>query len=181
MKTIVIYRSKTGFTEKYAQLISKALSCRCLEYKAAKNIDLTSYDYVIYGGSLYASGILGLKKMLSQMNFNLNKELFIFAVGTTPPSDGLVATLTEHNLSPELQKHAKLFYMRGGFNYNKLNFFDKFLMNIMKKTIQKKPESERTADERGMLAAFDRPLDVSNERFIEPLISYYKEVTHHDE
>ncbi len=181
MKTIVIYRSKTGFTEKYAQLISKALSCQCLEYKAAKNIDLTSYDYVIYGGSLYASGILGLKKMLSQMNFNLNKELFIFAVGTTPPSDGLVATLTEHNLSPELQKHAKLFYMRGGFNYNKLNFFDKFLMNIMKKTIQKKPEAERTADERGMLAAFDRPLDVSNERFIEPLISYYKEVTHHDE
>ena len=35
MKTIVIYNSKTGFTKRYAEWISEALSCECVELKEA--------------------------------------------------------------------------------------------------------------------------------------------------
>ena len=54
MKKIVVYTSKTGFAQKYAEWIAEELGCEavsCKKYaKSAKDEDL-----VIYGGGIMAS------------------------------------------------------------------------------------------------------------------------------
>jgi len=68
MKTIVIYKSKTGFTKKYAEWIANDLLADIFDVSKV-NIDmLTTYDTIIYGGSLYAVGINGIK--LIKQNFD---------------------------------------------------------------------------------------------------------------
>jgi len=173
MKTIVIYRSKTGFTKKYAELISEKLKCPMYSYEESKKISLDDYDWVIYGGSLYASGILGLKKFKSQLR---NQNLIVFAVGATPPKDGLKDELMTANFTPNEKERVKFFYLRGGFNFDDLNLIDKGLMLMMKRSIKKKDPKDRTPDEKGLLNAYEQPVDFTKEKNIEPLVTYYEEV-----
>ena len=173
MKTVVVYKSKTGFTKKYAEYISETLECPLYDYKSSKNVDLDDYDVVIYGGSLYASGILGLKKFKERIK---DQELIVFAVGATPPKEGLDEELIKSNFSEEERKNVKFFYMRGGFNFNSLNLVDKGLMKMMKRSIEKKTQEERTPDEKGMLNAFDNPVDFTRSKNIEPLVDYIRKI-----
>lgn len=173
MKTIVIYKSKTGFTRKYGQFISEELNCQLYTYKASKKLNLDDYDLIIYGGSLYASGVLGLKKFKKRLK---NQRLIVFAVGATPPKEGLKDEIMNANFTPKEKDHVEFYYMRGGFNFNELNFIDKGLMLMMKRSIKKKDPKERTADEKGLLNAYEQPVDFTKKRNIEPLINYYREV-----
>ena len=49
MKSIVIYNSKTGFTKKYAEWISEAAGCECVELKKAGKVKLAEYDSSVFG------------------------------------------------------------------------------------------------------------------------------------
>lgn len=62
--------------------------------------------------------------------------------------------------------------MRGGFNFNCLGFFDKFLIRVMKKHIIKK--ENLTLDDKGMLKAIDNPVDFTEKENISRLINYIK-------
>ena len=44
MKTVVVYRSKTGYTRKYAEWIAEELGCDIKEN--AKLSDITGYDMI---------------------------------------------------------------------------------------------------------------------------------------
>jgi len=74
--------------------------------------------------------------------------------------------------SEEDLKQIELFYLRGGFNYSKLNFSNKVLMQLLKiKMIMKKNKS---ADKKGMLAAYSNPVDFTNKKNISPVIEYIR-------
>lgn len=168
MKTLVIYKSLTGFTKKYAKLISKKLSCDIIPYKKTNLKLLNDYDQIIFGGSLHASGILGIKLIQKNLEKLENKKIIIFAVGATPNKPDLLKKLLDSNFTKEQQKKIKLFYLRGGFNYNKLNFLNKLIMRLLKSKLQKK--KHKTNDDKGMLAAFVKPIDFVNEKNIKNLI-----------
>lgn len=45
---------------------------------------LATYDTVIYGGGLYASGINGVKLITKNLDKLKNKKVIVFATGATP-------------------------------------------------------------------------------------------------
>lgn len=92
MNTLVVYKTKTGYTKKYAQWIGQALNCQVITLKSSRKIDLSSYDCIIHGGSLYASGVLGLNEVIKRSK---NAHIVVFAVGATPSVDGLEDALAE--------------------------------------------------------------------------------------
>ena len=167
MKTIVVYKSKTGYTKAYAHWIGQALNCQIMTLKESRKVDLSSYDYIIHGGSLYASGVLGLKEVIKRSG---HKSIIVFAVGATPSIEGLEEDLTEKNNLKG--NNLKLFYLRGGFNFSRLNSLDRLLMKLMKRKIERKNDKDLSPDERGMLGAFRRPVDFTNKDKIQPLIDY---------
>ncbi|MBR4555303.1 MAG: hypothetical protein IKO27_06890 [Ruminococcus sp.] len=71
------------------------------------------------------------------------------------------------------QKTIGCFYLRGGFDYNKLTAKDKVLMKMLKVRLQK--IKERTEDQQGMLDAYDKPVDFSDKENIRPLIEFVLE------
>ena len=54
MKTVVIYKSRYGHTEKYAKWLSEKLNADLFEASQIKGLDFSRYDNIIYGGDLYA-------------------------------------------------------------------------------------------------------------------------------
>jgi menaquinone-dependent protoporphyrinogen IX oxidase len=172
MKILVIYKSKTGFTKKYAEWIAEDLSADIFDVSKVTIKMLTNYDTIIFGGSLHAVGINGVKLITQNLDKLKNKKLVVFATGASPSRENVINEVRDKNLTPEQQEYIKFFYLRGGFNYNKLNPFDKFLMKILKWKIKNKREEELTSDEIGMLAIYDKPVDYTMKKNIDEIIAY---------
>ena len=172
MKTVVVYKSKTGFTKKYAEWIAEELSADIFEAAKCTSDMLTNYDTVIYGGSLHAVGINGVKLIMKNLGKLEGKKLVVFATGASPSREEAINEVRNKNFSFEQQRHIRFFYLRGGFDYSKLKPLDKALMTLLRWKIKRK--KELTPDERGMLAAFDKPVDFTRKENIGELISYVR-------
>lgn len=172
MKTVVIYKSKTGFTRKYAEWIAEDLSADIFEVTKVDINMLTKYDTIVYGGSLYAVGIIGVKLITKNLDKLKRKKIVVFATGASTSSDEVMSEVLNRNFTPEQQKYIKFFYLRGGLNYNKLNHFDKFLMTLLKWKIKKKNQSELSDDEIGILATYDKVVDFTQKKNIDKIKTY---------
>lgn len=170
MKTIVIYKSKTGFTKKYAEWIAEELSADIFEVSKVEINMVKDYDTVIYGGSLYAVGINGVKYITQNLDKIKNKRIVVFATGASPSREEVISEVRDKNFTSEEQKHIQFFYLRGGFDYGKLKPFDKVLMILLK--LKMKMKKELTSDERGMLASYDKPVDFTRKKNIDKIITY---------
>ncbi len=60
------------------------------------------------------------------------------------------------------QEEIKFFYLRGGFDYNKLDFANKILMNLLK--IKLRFKKNKTSDEKEMIAAYSKSIDFTKKR-----------------
>jgi menaquinone-dependent protoporphyrinogen IX oxidase len=174
MKYLVIYKSKTGFTERYAQWIAKELFADIYNCQAINKEIFKDYDVIIYGGSLHAVGIEGIKLIKDNWNLLEEKILVVFAVGATPYREETVEEIKNNNFSREQLKKIQFFYLRGGFNYNKLPLIDKFLMKLLQLKLKRK--KNLTADEKGMLNAYNKPVDFTRRENIEGIISYIRSI-----
>lgn len=170
MKTVVIYKSKTGFVKKYAEWIAEQLSADIFEAAKVDSDMLTAYDTVIYGGGLYIVNINGVKMITQNLDKLKNKKVIVFATGVSPSREDDLNKVRNKHFTNEQQKHIRFFYLRGGFDYSKLKPFDKLLMILMKWKL--KIKKKLTPDERGMLAAYDKPIDFTRKKNIDELISY---------
>lgn len=175
MKTLLIYRSKTGFTKKYAEWIGNELSADIVEYSNVNTSIFCNYDTIIYGGGLYVVGINGVKLIKQNLDKLAGKKIIVYACGATPDREETTIEIRNMNFTEEQQKSIRFFYLRGGFNFSKLGFVDKVLMSLLKLKLKMKKESKRSPDERGMLAAYAAPSDYSKRKYIEELVAYAKE------
>jgi len=171
-RALVLYRSTSGFTKKYAQWIAEDLNADLYETKDFDGARFSDYDLIIFGGSLHAVGINGVKIVKDNMQLLTGKKLVVFAVGASPPREGIPAEVVNKNFSTEQQKSIKFFYLRGGFDYSKLDLPNKFLMTLMRVRLLLKKKENRTPDEIGMLAAFSKPIDCTKKENIVAILSY---------
>ncbi|MFP4364390.1 MAG: flavodoxin domain-containing protein [Spirochaetia bacterium] len=172
MKTVVIYKSESGFTKKYAKWIAEELAADIFEYSYIKPSDLHYYDVVIFGGSLHAVGINGIDIIKTNLDALEEKKVVVFATGASPKREGILEEVKNKNFTTAEQKRIAFFYLRGGFDYSKLTLKNKLLMNLMKWKIKMKKPEDRTPDEKGMLAAFSQPVDFTKKERAKELIDY---------
>lgn len=158
MKTIVIYKSKYGYTKKYAEWIAEALSCDIKEN--AKLNDLMDYDRIICGGGMYAGSMNGVKLITKNFGRLSGKKLILFAVGSNAGAEKDMVPFWNRILTEEQQSSVGHFYLRGGFDFGKLNKADRLLMNLLKKQLQKIEDPDE--ETKGLLAAYDTAVDFTD-------------------
>lgn len=167
-KVAVVYRSKSGYTKKYATWLAEELRCDLFEGSKVKVADLMDYDTVIYGGGLYAVGINGVKLITGNYERLKDKKLIVFAVGSSPVRQKNIDQIRNHNIPKEQQNTISFFYLRGGFDFNRLTPFNKFLMNLLK--IKLKRIKNPDEDIKGLLACYTRPEDHTDKKNIIPIL-----------
>jgi menaquinone-dependent protoporphyrinogen IX oxidase len=175
MRTLVIYRSISGFTKKYAEWIAQELNA---DIHDAKNFDaafFSNYDLVVFGGSLHAVGINGIKIVKQNLPSLKNKKIVVFAVGASPSRKEILEEVKNKNFILEQQQNIAFYYLRGGFNYNKLDRLNKVIMALFKVRIALK--KKQTSDEIGMLAAYAKPIDCTKKENIAEIVEYAKSLS----
>lgn len=176
MKAIVIYRSKTGFIKKYAEWISKALDAEIANAQDVNLSILKKYDVIVYGGGVYAVGINGIKSFKQFFPELKNQAIVVFAAGASPVRESTRQEILDNNFTKEEQGCIQFFYLRGGFDYKRLGFVDRLLMNVLKFKLKSKNKEQLTPDEKGMLAAYNQPVDFTQEKEIEALVGAVKQI-----
>ena len=166
MKKIVVYQSSTGFTAKYAGWIAEELGCETKPFKEVKAEELAGYDMVIYGGWIMAGMVSGYDKIKA---LNL-KNTIVFGVGMTVPSEEVAERIAKQNQIPE----GRFFYFEGGYAPEKIGFFQKMMMNMIKKSVEKK--QEKTKEDIRMLETFQGK-DRTSKEAIKQLIQLVNEET----
>lgn len=161
MKKIVVYQSGTGFTAKYAGWIAEDLGCEAKEFKTLKPGELAGYDMVIYGGWIMGGMVAGYDKV---KKLEL-KNIVVFGVGMTVPSEEVATKIAEQNQIPQ----ERFFYFEGGYNPQKLGFVQKSMMNIIKKSLLKK--ADKTAEDLHTLETF-KGADNTDRYAIKGLVEY---------
>ena len=135
MKTIIVYESKTGFTERYARWAAEELGCECISLKNASKDKLAGYDRVIFGGWIMANMISGLPK-LREMGVS---PAAVFAVGASPAFEEVITQMREQNQLGE----TPFFYYEGGVDFDRLGFVQRMMLKTMKKMTEKKKDMTR--------------------------------------
>lgn len=173
-KTVVIFESKYGFTERYAQWISEALACPVFRRKDCSANDLSNYETVIYGGGLYAGGVSGIKLLTQNWQLLSSKNVILFTCGLADPADpentlhiqeALAKTFTS-----EMLEKIRLFHLRGGIDYSRLSFVHSSMMAMMRRMLLKKEPGSLRQEDQQLLDTYGKRVDFTDRESIQPLI-----------
>lgn len=131
MKTLIVYASTHGTTEKVAHSIARSLEnghVDVINLKKDNPFDLSVFDHVIVGGSIHAGQLQGRVKQFCEKNMLqlLEKPLGLFLCCMNEPE---YQAQFERVFPELLRKHATSSKIMGGeYLFDKMNFFQRLIV-----------------------------------------------------
>jgi menaquinone-dependent protoporphyrinogen oxidase len=139
MNIAVIYISKHGTTEKVANIIAEKLVGNQVSFfnlREDKRPDISSFEGIILGVSIYASQSSKLMQTFvkNQIEMLTTKRVGLFVCGMEPGKEKRQQEL-ENAYPLSLRQCAVTNYFLGGeFLFEKMNFFERFVIKRIAKT-----------------------------------------------
>ena len=162
--TAIVYTSNTGFTARYAALLSEEIGIPAYNLKeAGKKVQKGAS--VIYLGWLFATNVKDYDKA--------SKKYDICAVCGV----GLCTTgslLNEVRQTAKIPEGLPLFTVQGGMDHAKLKGMNKFMINALTKILVSK--TQKSADEKAMLALLQKGGDYVDKANLSALIHWYQTI-----
>lgn len=166
---VVVYKSKTGFTKKYAEWIAEELSCDLMAISDFSLDSVTRYDMIIYGSRIHAGKLDGLTRV---KEMTLNKDMVLFATGATPnDAEVIIEGIWQNTLKDGHMPH---FYMQSGLDYKKMSMGDRLIMKTLAGFLSGKKKKNK--EDIGCENAIKKSHDISSKDYIIPLVDYVKRV-----
>lgn len=170
MKTLVLYYSKTGFTQRYAEWIAEETDADCEPFDHRDGVRFGDYDAVLFGSSVHAGSIRKLKWFKKQLPDWEGKRLGVFAVGAMPNGGETAKQMFAQNLTDAERSRIATFYLPGGLNYERMGALDRAMMSAFRKMLASK--KDRTPEDDMALSAISKSYDVSDRAAIAPIIRW---------
>ncbi len=173
MKTLVIYTSQTGFTKRYAQWLAEETGADLYDLKDVQKKEeafFAGYDAIVYAGWCMAGSVVKAKWFWGQAENWKEKRLAVVCVGGSPNDNPDVETLLKNTPGDKQREYIKAFYCQGGIAYEKMNAASRLAMRLFVSALKKKPDEKL----RQMAEQISRSYDISDRKFIEPIISYLR-------
>lgn len=173
MKIAVIYKSKTGFTKKYAEMVAEEIDCTLMEFKKATVEIMSDFDVIVFGGRVCAGMVDGMNKAKEMFEGSKAEKFAVFATGGTPnEAEEVIEEFWENNLSEDELESIPHFYMQGGICYEKMPLFEKMIMKMMAHVMKNKKNKDDADAE--FAKRIQSSYDISSKEYAEPLIQYLK-------
>ncbi|MGG7057898.1 flavodoxin domain-containing protein [Clostridium nigeriense] len=137
MNALIAYSSKYGCTKKCVDLLHKELNGNVdiINLQTSKNIELSKYDKVIIGGSIYMGMIQKEVKEFCNNNLEIlkGKQIGLFICGMQKGQS--INTEINENFPKELLEISIVKEHFGGeFTFSKMKFFEKMIVKMISKT-----------------------------------------------
>ena len=172
MEHIIVYGSQYGSTRRYAEKLSEQTGIPAVSYKDAPA--LSDKKIIVYLGGLYAGGILGLMKTLRGFSLRDGQKLLIVTVGLADPNEpenrNNIRASLQRQLPARLLDRAKVFYLRGGIDYQKLSFGHRTMMKLLYQSLRRTPLEKQTTEDRALIETYGKQVDFTDFGALEPII-----------
>lgn len=173
MKAIV-YKSQTGFTERYAKALAEKVGVPAYSVKEAGK-HLRKGDDIFYMGWLMAGRTSGLDRFWEKYTIR-----GVAIVGMSPSGNGGLweVACKNHGCS---DGGAPVFYLRGGYAPEKLTGLHKLLMKPMTKSLVKEIQEKAhkaTESELEMMNMLLHGGDCFDEAQLEPIVRWFESGLH---
>lgn len=133
MKTLIVYGSKYGTTQKCAQEIAKKISGKVdvVNLKDNKGIDIADYDKVVIGSSVYAGMLRKEVKVFYESNKEILKKKKVAVFLCCMDKEGI-----EKYLSPVFDEDFRKGLIAktccgGEYKFSKMNFLERFMIKMI--------------------------------------------------
>ena len=141
---VIVYRSNTGFTREYAEMLGKAEKMKVFPLTEAQG-KVGPGESVFYMGPLMAGHITGVDQAVKQFTVK-----GVCGVGMSPASQQVLDTLSKANYVPG----APLFYLQGGWAPKKVGWLKRRMVGMATKSMRESLRdkgSRRTPEENKQL------------------------------
>ena len=165
-KVLVLYKTKTGFSERYARWIAEDLQCDLANLVDFNKDSLSQYALIVYGAGVYAGQIQGIGKLKRWMETFPDKTWVVFATGATPSKEKYEDLLFQSNFRKGEVRPAHFYYLIAGINYEKMRPTDRLQMWFFTFLTSRKSGKPR--------AGKQTSIDLSNRVYIEELLRYIR-------
>lgn len=142
---VIVYRSNTGFTKQYAEMLGRAEKMKVLSVSEAEG-RIPAGEPVFFMGPLMAGHITGIDQAVKQYAVK-----GACGVGMSPPSRQVLETLSKANYIPD----APIFYLQGGWAPKKVGWLKRRMVGMATKSMRealrdkggrRTPEEDRQLD-----------------------------------
>ncbi len=150
MKGIVIYKGKYGATKQYAKWIGEELSLPVVNSENIKETELSNYDFLLIGTSVYIGKLYIQKWLKDNMTDLRGKKIFLFQVAATPPEEKEKRqAYNVASIPSAILKNCELYFLAGKMSMQNLSWKDRLMLK-MGARLTKDPKAKK-----GMLTDFD--------------------------
>lgn len=159
MNRLIIYGSQYGTTKSYAEKMFEITGIPAMDYKDIN--DLTDYELIIHFGGLYAGGVKGLKNTIKAIP--KNARLIIVTVGLADvcnkENTDSIKNLISKQVPEGILSRTTIFHLRGGIDYQKLNFKHRTMMTLLYNKAKNLPEEKKTIEVKTMIETFNQKVN----------------------
>ena len=170
----MVYTSQTGFTQRYAQLLSQQVGVPAYSVKEAAGA-LPRESEIFYMGPIVAGGLKGLEKIMHRYTIR-----GAALVGMNPVGNGELWTEASIN-GGYSDGGARIFYLRGGYAPERIKGFTRLLMRQMARSVNKKilaKGDQATDQDREMLELFQKGGDFVRPENLAEIVRWWQEEPH---
>lgn len=172
-KIMIVYKSVTGFTKEYAEMIAQEIDCSLIDLKNVTAQMMSNVDIIIFGSRMHAGMVDGLKKAKQLFTQSKASQFIVFATGAVPNEEkNTIDEMWKNNFSSEELQDIPHFYMQSGLRYEKMPFSDKMMMKVFCMMMKKKKNKDEKEQHFADIIA--KSYDISSKSYIMPLIAFLK-------
>lgn len=172
VRAVVVYYSKTGFTQQYAKWLAEALDCECVPYAKRAQVRAGDYDVVIFGSWLRAGIIQKLDwiKKLPEMN---GRKKIVFVTGAMPAeAEDAIQKVFEKNFTQKQRASIQPFYFPGGLDYDRMDVISRTAMRMLCRMLRGK--KSRSREDEAMLRMIEKSFDGTKWSAIDAVVKVVK-------
>jgi len=170
---LVLYTTKHGATQRYAEAIAQPLDALVKEAAYAKIAKAKTYDAIVLGCCVYRGKIKGLDFFSTYAEELKDKRLVLYTVGLYDPADDSVRKELDAQIKAALgdaAEHVAVFHLRGAIRWQSLGLAERVMMKALIAEMKKKPEAERALIEQQLIDAEGGAIDFSDEADLAPIV-----------
>ncbi len=161
-RAILIYYSRTGFTEQYARWLEEMTGCPAVAYKDARKMDLAPYDIMLFA-SRFRAGYIQKLKWLRRKD-RRRKLRAVLATGAAPMGSPEAKREVSVSVRDEGFRCA-VFYLESGIRYEAMGRIEKLLMRLFLRLMGEQDNGK-----------YQHSYDNSSREYLQPVVRYLQEL-----
>ena len=169
-RILILYQSRTGFTERYARWLGEALEAPAIPLRDYSKGLEQAYEVLVCGGPVYGNELDGLKTFRRIRKGAPDKRFLYFATGVRPDSPRTRRLVLGYNFKEKEQP--ELYYFQGGLCQERLEPGQKALLTGFRSMIQRRRDLQE--EDRSLLERLHTDGDYTDEAQIAPLVERLK-------